>query len=123
MQYQAETMYMFVMFFVINISGLVNSFGLSSCVQRFIIIVHPWIAAGHLENLYEWRLRCTLRGFGPEGAQAGRGSGQCASVLRDGPFDLFIRIVSMCDFHGCLPTWSHIVFVGYAIWFVWMLVW
>ena len=45
--------------FFINISGMVNSFGLSSCLPRDIIIVHPWVAAGpSRESIWErlmWR--------------------------------------------------------------------
>ena len=36
----------YLCWFFINISGLVNSFGTSSCLARDIISLHPWIAAG-----------------------------------------------------------------------------
>ena len=36
-----------------HISGLINSFGMSSFVVLDIVSLLPWIAAGHPENPYE----------------------------------------------------------------------
>ena len=55
--------YMRLGWFFINISGLVNSFGLASCVAQGIINLLHWIATGPSGKSIRERARCRTRIF------------------------------------------------------------
>ena len=51
-------LYVFLWWFFFNISGLVNSFGLSSCVVQENISLLHWIAAGSSrKSIWEWLIQ------------------------------------------------------------------
>ena len=106
MQYQAETLYIYVMAFhqYMRIGQFVLALALFA--KRYYQFASVDCNQSH----------SGLRGLGPKGAQAGRGGGHCASVLKDGPSVVFVKeylhncfkLCSVCcSLFGCADNAFH----------------